>query len=76
VISDLLGEFNLVVPTLKTTLREILFLLLAFPFSSLCKLWTSSTRLHVGTRIVHSHQDSFIKKLSLHFLGTHPFSLV
>jgi hypothetical protein len=75
-MSDLLDEFNLVVTTLKTRLREILFLFLAFPFSSLCRLWTISTRLNVGTRILHSHQDPFIKRLSLHLLGTHPFSLV
>jgi hypothetical protein len=76
VISDFFYEFNLVVTTLKSTLREIHFLLLAFPFTSLCRLWTISTRLSVCTGIVHLHQDSFIKKLSLHFLGTHPFSLV
>jgi hypothetical protein len=29
-----------------------------------------------GYQIVHSHKDTFIKKLSLHLLGTHSLSLV
>jgi hypothetical protein len=52
------------------------------PFSSSIflayRLWNISTRLNVGTQIVHlqKHQDPSIKKLSLHLLATHPFSSV